>query len=46
MIRQFSQNTMMVKHKTKKICVPDKSQVGNVKAESLNFPLSAPNEDW
>ena len=43
MIRQFSQNTMTLTHKIKRICVPEKSQVGNVKVEALNFPLSAPN---
>jgi hypothetical protein len=43
MIRQFSQNTVTVTHKIKRICVPEESQVANVKAEALKFPLSAPN---
>jgi hypothetical protein len=34
-------NTMTVTHKIKRICVPEKGQVGNVKSEALNFPLSA-----
>jgi len=44
MIGQFSQNTMTVAHKIKRICVPEKCQVGNVKAEALHFPLLTPNE--
>jgi hypothetical protein len=43
MIWEFSQNTMTVTHKIKRIFVPEKSQVVNVKAEALNFPLSSPN---
>jgi len=44
MIGQFSQNTMTVTHKIKRICVPEKCQVGSVKAEALNFPLGTPNK--
>jgi len=43
MIWEFSQNTMTVTHKIKRIFVPENCQVGNVKAEVLNFPLSTPN---
>jgi len=44
MIEQFSQNTMTVTHKIKRISVPAKCQVGNVKAEALTFPLGTSNE--
>jgi hypothetical protein len=45
MIRQFSQNTVTVTHKIKGFCVPEKSQVGNVKAEALIFRMGKLDED-